>query len=75
MIWRARASLRSRRNVSTARRHRSTAGNLLAHYLDWRVYLRKGKNNQRIAKLYAGPRAETEATFAITNAGIVDADA
>lgn len=40
-----------------------------------RVYLRKGKGNQRIAKIYAGPLPENECTFAIAEAGIVDADA
>ena len=50
-------------------------GHILAHYVHTRVYLRKGKGNQRIAKIYAGPLPENECTFAITDAGIVDADA
>lgn len=45
-----------------------------AHYVHTRVYLRKGKGNQRIAKIYAGPLPENETTFAITDAGIVDAE-
>ncbi len=39
-----------------------------------RVYLRKGKGNQRIAKIYAGPLPEEEATFAILEGGIADAE-
>jgi len=49
-------------------------GHILAHYVHTRVYLRKGKGNQRVAKIYAGPLPEEEATFAITEGGIVDAE-
>ena len=46
-----------------------------AHQVHTRVYLKKGKGNQRIAKIYAGALPELEATFAITERGIEDADA
>ncbi len=49
-------------------------GHILAHYVHTRVYLRKGKGNQRVAKIYAGPLPEEEATFAITEGGIADAE-
>ena len=49
-------------------------GNILAHYVHTRVYLRKGKGNQRIAKIYSGPLPEEEAVFALTEGGVVDAD-
>ena len=49
-------------------------GNMLAHFVHTRVHLRKGKNNQRIAKIYAGPLPEEEATFALTEHGVVDAE-
>ena len=47
---------------------------MLAHYVHVRVHLRKGKGNQRIAKIYAGPLPEEEATFALTENGVVDAE-
>lgn len=47
---------------------------MLGHYVHVRVQLRKGKGNQRVAKIYAGPLPEDEATFAITEHGVVDAE-
>ncbi len=49
-------------------------GNMLAHYVHTRVQLRKGKGTQRVAKIYAGPMPEDEATFSITEHGVVDAE-
>lgn len=34
-----------------------------AHYVTTRVYLRKGKANQRIAKIYSGPLPELEVSI------------
>ena len=47
---------------------------MLAHYVHTRVQLRKGKNNQRIARIFAGPMPEEEATFALTDCGVVDVE-
>lgn len=41
---------------------------------DIRIQLRKGKGNQRVAKIYAGPLPELEATFALTEKGIENAE-
>lgn len=50
-------------------------GNIVAHISDTRVYLRKAKGEQRIAKIIDSPTMpEAEATFAISLGGIVDAD-
>lgn len=50
-------------------------GNILAHASTTRLYLRKGKGNNRICKIYDSPdRAESEATFAISQEGIIDAE-
>lgn len=61
-------------------------GNILAHASTTRLYLRKGKGNNRIwyiyiieyiiySKIYDSPdRAESEATFAIGQKGIIDAE-
>jgi len=46
-------------------------GHILAHGSDTRVYLRKGRAEQRIAKIIDSPSMpEGEATFQITNGGI-----
>ncbi|GBP58118.1 hypothetical protein EVAR_40662_1 [Eumeta japonica] len=48
-------------------------GNILAHASTTRIYLRKGRGENRIAKIYDSPDLpESEATFAITNGGIAD---
>jgi hypothetical protein len=44
------------------------------HNVDVRVYLRKGKGNQRIAKIHAGHLPENEAIFSISETGIVDGE-
>ena len=46
----------------------------VAHYVHTRVHLRKGKNNQRVAKIYAGPMPEEEATIMLTEHGVVDVE-
>lgn len=49
-------------------------GNILAHASTTRIYLRKGRGELRIAKIYDSPdMPESEATFAITGGGIDDA--
>ncbi|CAG2165081.1 unnamed protein product [Oppiella nova] len=48
-------------------------GHILAHASTVRLYLRKGRSECRIAKIYDSPDlAENEATFAITEGGIAD---
>ncbi|KAL0234903.1 hypothetical protein GEMRC1_001488 [Eukaryota sp. GEM-RC1] len=50
-------------------------GHVLAHASTCRISLRKGRGDQRIAKIYDSPSLpEAEATYSITNGGIVDAD-
>ncbi|KAK6041572.1 Rad51 [Cooperia oncophora] len=49
-------------------------GHILAHASTTRIMLKKGRGETRIAKIYDSPdMPENEATFAITNGGIVDA--
>ncbi|ELP87968.1 meiotic recombination protein dmc1, putative [Entamoeba invadens IP1] len=49
-------------------------GHVIAHASTTRLYLRKGKGEQRIVKLYDSPNLpEAEATYAIEVGGIVDA--
>jgi meiotic recombination protein DMC1 len=48
-------------------------GHILAHASTVRIMLKKGRGEQRIAKIYDSPDlAENEATFSITAAGIAD---
>ncbi|KAK3781503.1 hypothetical protein RRG08_054842 [Elysia crispata] len=48
-------------------------GHILAHASTVRVMLRKGRAENRIAKIYDSPDLpENEATFAISNGGIID---
>jgi len=48
-------------------------GNILAHASQTRIMLRKGRGELRVAKIYDSPdMPESEATFAITEAGIND---
>lgn len=50
-------------------------GNILAHASTTRLFLRKGKGNQRIMKIYDSPSLpESEATYAIEEVGITDAE-
>jgi len=52
---------------------RPVGGHVLAHASTTRVMLKKGKADQRIAKIYDSPlMQEDEATFAISGGGIVD---
>ncbi len=52
---------------------RATGGNIVAHGSTIRVYLRKGKGEQRIAKVVDAPNLpEGEAIFSITENGITD---
>ncbi|GLG97560.1 hypothetical protein R5R35_011839 [Gryllus longicercus] len=49
-------------------------GNILAHASTTRIALRKGRGENRIAKIYDSPDLpENEATFAISEGGIIDA--
>ncbi|EKE42819.1 hypothetical protein ENUP19_0246G0033 [Entamoeba nuttalli] len=49
-------------------------GHVIAHASTTRLYLRKGKGEQRIVKIYDSPNLpEAEATFAIDTGGIIDA--
>ena len=52
---------------------RPAGGNVVAHGSTIRVYLRKGKGEQRIAKVVDAPHLpEGEAVFSITGNGIID---
>ena len=52
---------------------RATGGNIVAHSSTIRVYIRKGKGDQRVAKIVDAPNlAEGEAVFRITEMGIED---
>jgi DNA repair protein RadA len=52
---------------------RATGGNIVAHGSTIRIYLRKGKGEQRIAKVVDAPHlAEGEAVFSILESGISD---
>jgi DNA repair protein RadA len=51
----------------------ATGGHILAHGATVRIYLRKGKGEQRVAKLIDAPHLpEAEAVFSITEEGIKD---
>ncbi len=48
-------------------------GNILAHASTTRLYLRKGKGEQRVCKVYDSPLLpESEATFQLGNGGVDD---
>ena len=50
-----------------------TGGNIIAHGATIRIYLRKGKGEQRVAKVIDAPHLpEEDTTFSITEAGITD---
>ncbi|MHA1192420.1 MAG: DNA repair and recombination protein RadA [Promethearchaeota archaeon] len=52
---------------------RATGGNIVAHGATIRIYLRKGKGEQRVAKIIDAPNLpEEEAVFSITEDGIFD---
>lgn len=48
-------------------------GNIMAHCSTTRLYLRKGKGETRICKVYDSPLIpESECTYQISNGGIID---
>lgn len=48
-------------------------GNIIAHGVTYRIWLRKSKENIRVAKIFDSPcHAEKEAQFKITEVGLVD---
>ena len=50
-------------------------GNIMAHASTTRLYLRKGRGESRVCKIYDSPMiAEGECQFALTEGGIVDAE-
>ncbi len=52
---------------------KAVGGHVVAHASTYRLSLRKGKGEQRLAKLIQSPNMpEAEASFAITAQGIVD---
>lgn len=54
---------------------KAAGGNVMAHGATIRVYLRKGKGEQRVAKIIDAPNLpEGEAVFTLTEGGIVDPD-
>jgi len=54
---------------------RPIGGHILAHFSTYRIYLRKSKENIRIARLIDAPNLpESEATFKVTEEGIKDVD-
>lgn len=53
---------------------KAVGGHIIAHMSDTRVMLRKGKGEQRIAKIVDSPSMpEADATFQITNEGVDNA--
>jgi RecA/RadA recombinase len=49
-------------------------GHILAHASTTRLYLRKGRGETRICKIYDSPSLpESEASYQISNEGIIDA--
>jgi DNA repair protein RadA len=55
--------------------NRPTGGHVMAHSCTHRMYLRKGKKNTRLARVIDSPYLpEEKIRFAITEAGIVDAE-
>jgi DNA repair protein RadA len=52
---------------------RATGGNVIAHGATIRIYLRKGKGEQRVAKMIDAPNLpEGEAVFQLAEEGIID---
>jgi hypothetical protein len=50
-------------------------GHIMAHASTTRLYLRKGRAEQRVCKIFDSPNLpEAEAMFALTDGGIADAD-
>ncbi|KAK8900051.1 recombinase rad51 [Tritrichomonas musculus] len=62
-------------SMFTADPKKPIGGNIMAHASQTRLYLRKGRGEQRICKIYDSPSLpESEASFAISNGGIIDAE-
>ncbi|MHA1520214.1 MAG: DNA repair and recombination protein RadA [Promethearchaeota archaeon] len=54
---------------------KSTGGNIVAHGATVRIYLRKGKGDQRVAKMIDAPNLpEGEAVFRLAEEGILDVE-
>lgn len=50
-------------------------GNIMAHACTTRLSFRKGKQGDKVCKIYDSPHlAAAEATFAISEGGIIDSD-
>ena len=48
-------------------------GNIVGHASTYRIYLRRGKKDSRVAKLIDSPNLpDTECVFFLTNAGVID---
>lgn len=48
-------------------------GNVMAHASTTRLYMKKGKGEQRICRIYDSPcLPESEATFQLSDGGIID---
>jgi len=55
--------------------NKPAGGNVLAHGSTYRIWLRKSKENRRVAKIIDSPlHPESECIFAITTNGIIDVD-
>jgi len=55
--------------------NKPAGGNVLAHGSTYRIWLRKSKENRRVAKIIDSPlHPESEFIFAITTNGIIDVD-
>lgn len=62
-------------SMFTADPKKPIGGNIMAHACQTRLYLRKGRGEQRICKIYDSPSLpESEASFALSNGGIIDAE-
>jgi DNA repair protein RadA len=65
--------VQSRPDVFYGNPLQAAGGNIVAHGSTIRIYLRKGKGEQRVAKIVDAPHlAEGEAVFSITEHGICD---
>ena len=54
---------------------RPAGGNIVAHGATVRIYLRKGKGEQRVARVVDAPNLpEGEAVFSVAENGIIDVD-
>ena len=65
--------VQARPNVFYGNPIKAAGGNIIAHGSTIRIYLRKGKGEQRVAKVVDAPHLpEGEAVFSITEEGITD---